>query len=72
MKTLSKKQRGIEQIMSFIEAENEAFENAEIEVGEVEFTCPICGGQAVGNRYWHGGRIHGLGSGCKGCGIWHS
>ncbi len=56
----------------FIKAETEAFKSAGLEVGRVEFTCPICGGKAVGNRYWHGGRIHGLGSGCQGCGISHT
>lgn len=58
--------------MKFFKAENEAFEKAGLEVGRVEFTCPICGGKAVGNRYYYGRRIHALGSGCQGCKISHS
>jgi len=59
-------------MMAFMRAEEEAFRKAGIKVGRVEFTCPICGGKAIGNRYYHGGRIHGLGSGCTKCGIRHS
>jgi predicted RNA-binding Zn-ribbon protein involved in translation (DUF1610 family) len=56
----------------YFKAEDEAFKKADLEVGRVEFTCPICGGKAVGYRYEHSGRIHGLGSGCTKCGITHS
>lgn len=62
----------VEKMMAFMRAEEEAFRKAGIKVGRVEFTCPICGGKAVGNRYYYGGRIHGLGSGCTKCGIRHS
>jgi hypothetical protein len=53
-------------------AESEAFEKAGIDEGRVEYTCPICGGIAVANRYKFGGRFHGLGSFCPGCGVSHS
>lgn len=53
-------------------AENKAFENAGINEGTVTYTCPICGGEAVANRYLHEGSLHGLGSGCKTCGTWHT
>ena len=62
----------MDQIISFLKAEAEAFEKADLDVGKVEFACPVCGGKAVGNRYWYGGRAHGLGSGCTKCGIRHS
>lgn len=61
-----------EGLMMFFEAENKAFEEAGTEVGEVEFICPICGGKAEASRYYYMGRIHGLGSGCKSCGLWHT
>ncbi|MGV2887527.1 hypothetical protein [Paenibacillus taichungensis] len=59
-------------IQKFIEAENQAFDAAGLEVGRVEFECPLCGGKAVGNRYMFGGRIGGLGSGCTGCDFSHT
>jgi len=62
----------LDKIGAFMKAEEEAFKAAGLEVGKVEFTCPICGGKAIGNRYFYGGRIHGLGSGCAKCGISHS
>ena len=55
-----------------LEAENKAFEQAGIDVGMVEYKCPICGGVAVTNRYLYDDRYHGLGSGCKTCGSSHS
>lgn len=55
-----------------IMAESKAFEDAGITEGTVTYTCPRCGSEAVGNRYLHGGRYHGLGSGCKKCGMWHT
>lgn len=58
--------------LKFMKAENEAFKKAGLKTGRVEFTCPICGGKAIGNRYMYGGCIHGLGSGCTKCGIRHS
>jgi transcriptional regulator with XRE-family HTH domain len=62
----------LKKFINFLKAEDEAFEKAGIKTGRVSFTCPICSGVAVANRYWHGGRIHGLGSGCKKCGISHT
>lgn len=62
----------MESILKFMGAENKAFEEKGIKTGRVEFVCPVCGGQAVGNRYEYNGRIHGLGSGCVKCGIRHS
>jgi predicted RNA-binding Zn-ribbon protein involved in translation (DUF1610 family) len=59
-------------IIEFMLAEQKAFDKAGIKVGRVEFNCPLCGGLAIGNRYYYGGRIHGLGSGCTKCGIKHS
>ena len=56
----------------FVEAEEEALKEAGIEVGTVEFTCPLCGGKARAHRYRSGGRIRGLGSGCESCGMWHT
>lgn len=53
-------------------AEMKAFEEAGIDEGTVEYTCPICGDIAVANRYKFNGRYHGLGSGCKTCGVSHS
>ena len=58
--------------LKFLETEAKAFEKAGIKTGEVTFSCPICGGKAIGVRYEHGGRIHGLGSRCTQCGIKHS
>jgi predicted RNA-binding Zn-ribbon protein involved in translation (DUF1610 family) len=55
-----------------IKAEDEAFEKAGIDEGTVTYICPICGGEAVANRYKFGDRYHGLGSGCRTCGTWHS
>ena len=55
-----------------IMTEQKAFDDAGITEGTVTYTCPICGGQAVANRYKHGDRYHGLGSGCKTCDRWHS
>lgn len=59
-------------LLDFLKAESEAFQKAGIEVGVVEFTCPNCGGKAIGRRYKYAGKIHGLGSGCTKCGIMHS
>lgn len=55
-----------------LKAEDEAFQRAGIDEGTVTYTCPICGGEAVANRYKYNGRYHGLGSGCKRCGFSHS
>lgn len=62
----------IEEVMKCFWAENKAFEEAGITEGIVTYTCPICGGQAVANRYLFDGSQHGLGSGCKTCGTWHT
>lgn len=62
----------MKKVLATLEAEEKAFEEAGLEVGSVEYTCPHCGGNAIANRYWFGGRIHGLGSGCKTCNSWHS
>lgn len=62
----------IDDFLKFIMAEAKAFEKAGVKTGKVEFTCPVCDGRAVGIRYEHGGRIHGLGSRCTQCGIEHS
>lgn len=62
----------LDDMLKFMKAENEAYEKAGQETGRVEFTCPLCGGQAIGNRYLYKGRIHGLGSGCTKCGIRHT
>jgi predicted RNA-binding Zn-ribbon protein involved in translation (DUF1610 family) len=59
-------------LIKFMMAENKAFKERGLETGRVEFVCPVCGGQAVGNRYEYNGRIHGLGSGCNKCSIKHS
>lgn len=53
-------------------AENKAFEDAGITEGTVTYTCPICSSEAIGSRYLYGGSHHGLGSGCKKCGTWHT
>lgn len=53
-------------------AEEKAFEKAGITEGIVTYTCPLCGGEAVASRYLHEGSYHGLGSGCKKCGTWHT
>jgi len=60
--------------LKFYEAEIKAFENAGIETGTVEFTCPVCGGKAIGNRYYssQSGRLKGLGSHCQQCGLSHT
>ena len=62
----------VSKFFEYLLAENEAFKKAGLEVGTVVFTCPLCGGKAIGNRYKHDGRIHGLGSGCIKCGIRHT
>ncbi len=62
----------MEDFIKFLESESEAFDRAGIKTGTVAFTCPLCGGQAEGNRYKHSGRIHGMGSGCTKCKIMHS
>lgn len=49
-----------------------AFDDARITEGTITYICPICGGQAVANRYKYGGRYHLLGSGCKTCDRWHT
>jgi hypothetical protein len=64
--------KAIDKIIECIEAENKAFEDAGITEGTVTYTCPICGGEAIGNRYLYEGSYHGLGSGCKNCGSWHT
>ena len=65
-------ERWVNNLMKYLVAEGQAFKEAGLEVGTVEFICPICGGKAIGNRYKHGGRIHGLGSRCTKCGISHT
>ena len=62
----------VSKFFEYLLTENEAFKKAGLEVGTVVFTCPLCGGKAIGNRYKHDGRIHGLGSGCIKCGIRHT
>lgn len=62
----------INEMMMCFEAENKAFEEAGITEGTVTYTCPICGGEAVVSRYLFNGSYHGLGSGCKTCGTWHT
>lgn len=62
----------VDLMLKSILAEQKAFEDAGIKEGTVTYTCPICGGEAVGNRYLYNGSYHGLGSGCKKCGSWHS
>lgn len=62
----------ISKIIASIKAEEEAFNKAGIEEGTVTYICPICGGEAVANRYMHGGRLHGMGSYCKGCETSHT
>jgi predicted RNA-binding Zn-ribbon protein involved in translation (DUF1610 family) len=62
----------VKKFLAFAKAESRAFKKAGKDVGTVQFTCPICGGKAIGNRYMFRGRIHGLGSGCPNCGISHS
>lgn len=66
------KDEALEAMLNYIEVENQAFEDAGITEGTVEFECPLCGGKAIGHRYIHGGRIHGLGSGCTDCGMMHT
>jgi predicted RNA-binding Zn-ribbon protein involved in translation (DUF1610 family) len=61
----------------FMATENEVFKAAGIETGTVEFTCPLCGGRAVGNRYKYmdygrGPKISSIGSGCTQCGLRHT
>jgi len=62
----------IAKMLKSIQAENKAFEDAGITEGTVTYTCPICGDEAVGNRYLYEGSHHGLGSGCEKCGTWHT
>jgi hypothetical protein len=64
-------------IMKYLLAEHAAFLEAGKETGKVEFTCPLCGGKAIGYRYeyegYDGSRNTGaLGSGCIKCGISHT
>lgn len=59
-------------VLATIKAEKEAFKKAGKEAGTVTYLCPNCGGEAVASRYIHGGRYHGMGSYCKGCGTSHS
>lgn len=62
----------IDGMMACFRAEEKAFEDAGVTEGTVTYMCPICGGEAVASRYSYGGRLHGLGSGCKICGTWHT
>lgn len=66
----------IEKIMKELEeyhrAEEEAFKKAGIETGLVEFECPLCKGLAIGSRYYHHGRLSGLGSYCTKCKVSHT
>lgn len=67
--------KGIDALRKFAlvcEAEEKALKDAGVKEGKVEYICPICGGTAVANRYKYGGRYHGLGSGCKTCGLRHT
>lgn len=64
--------KSLDDFAKFIEAEGEAFKKAGIKTGRVEFTCPVCGGKAVGIRELHRGRISGMGSGCSGCNMNHT
>lgn len=50
-----------------VRIENKAFKEARITGGTVTYKCPICGGEAVENRYLHGEVYHRLGSDCKTC-----
>lgn len=59
-------------MLESLQAENKAFEDAGITEGTVTYICPICSGEAIGNRYLFNGSHHGLGSGCKTCGTWHT
>lgn len=61
-----------DKMMEYLRAENKAFEDAGVTEGTVTYTCPLCGGEAVANRYLYDGSYHGLGSGCKTCGVWHT
>lgn len=69
---MERKDNFIEVAMKFMQAESEAFKDANIKFGKVTFICPLCGGQAVGNRCEHASRINGLGSGCTQCGYTHT
>lgn len=62
-----KQETGGNEFLLFFQAENRAFKEKGVKVGRIEFTCPLCGGTAIANRYWCGRKIHNLGSYCKGC-----
>ncbi|MDR3593564.1 hypothetical protein [Clostridium sp.] len=62
----------ISQMIECLKAEIKAFEDAGITEGTVTYACPVCGGEAVASRYLYDGSYHGLGSGCKTCGTWHT
>lgn len=62
----------VDEIMKCFWAEEKVFQDAGITEGTVTYTCPVCGGEAVANRYLYEGSLHGLGSGCKTCGTWHT
>jgi len=62
----------INKMMECFKAENKAFDDACITEGTVTYTCPMCGSEAVGNRYLYEESYHGLGSGCNTCGTWHT
>lgn len=64
--------KDIDDILKFMKAEDEAFKKAGIKYGEVEFTCPICGGKAWAARYRTSKNIaHKITvrGGCEGCGM---
>lgn len=50
-----------------MEAQEEAFKNAGITHGTVEYICPHCGGKATATRYRHGSHIVGGGTCQNGC-----
>ena len=50
-----------------LRAQNEAFANAGITYGTVEYTCPHCGGKAYSTRYKQGNYVAGGGSCENGC-----
>lgn len=58
----------ISKFILFAKAQREAFAKAGITKGTVQFTCPLCGGNAVATRFRYKGRWAG-GSGCEKCGI---
>jgi predicted RNA-binding Zn-ribbon protein involved in translation (DUF1610 family) len=66
---LDKPDKGTSNFLNFIEASIEAIDKLSPNEYQIEFKCPICGGQAVVHARDKRGIKTLAGGGCKNCGM---